>query len=161
MLKVQTSFTQNVFEAFLLKAEKHIIKCMGDALAQLVRESDTKARDRGYDVSFRDVTGNLRSSIGGAVYQHGQVFFTSSFNQVLKGSKGSAEGRKMVQSLAHQYTDAIVMVMVAGMDYADYVEAIDSKDVIESTRIWAESVVMKRLEEAKDKAVKEINSWSL
>ena len=78
---------------------------------------------------------------------------------MLNGDKGSQEGRRMVESLANQYTEAVSMVIVAAMDYAEYVEAVKSKDVLESTRIWAESVVEKRINDAVRKAVSRINSW--
>lgn len=147
--------------SFLQRASEHITECMRQALADIVREADEKARNRGWDESFHDVTGNLRSSIGGAVYDHGKVYFSTEFAQVLEGSTGSARGRSMVQSLAGQYSDCVAMTMVAAMDYAETVEARDSKDVLESTRIWAESVVRQRLEDAKEKAIREINTWKL
>lgn len=148
-------------EAFFNKALAHIQECMLQALADLAREADERARSRGWDESFHDVTGNLRSSIGAAVIDRGKVFFTTEFSQVLNGSTGSAKGRQMVQSLASDYGDTVVMVMVAAMDYAERVEALESRDVLESTRIWAEQEVMKRLEAAKDKATKDINSWKI
>ena len=159
MLKIVCNTSVKEIEAFLRRASDHIMECMKKALADLVREADEKARNRGWEESFRDVSGNLRSSIGGAVYDHGKVYFSTEFATVLGGSTGSARGRSMVQELAGQYSDCIAMTMVAAMDYAEIVEARDSKDVLESTRIWAESVVMQRLEEAKEKAIREINTW--
>jgi hypothetical protein len=151
----------SAIEAFFNKALAYVQECMLQALEDLAKEADERARSRGWDESFHDVTGNLRSSIGAVVIDHGKVFFTTEFSQVLNGSTGSAKGRQMVQSLASDYGETIAMVMVAAMDYAERVEALDSRDVIESTRIWAESEVMKRLEEARDKAVREINSWKI
>lgn len=146
---------------FLDRALAHIRECMLQALAELVKEADQRARSRGWDESFHDVTGNLRSSIGGAVYDNGRVFFMTEFSQVLNGSTGSAKGRQMAQSLASEYGNAVAMTMVAAMDYAEIVEALDSRDVLESTRIWAEQEVRRRLEEARDRAVKDINSWKV
>ena len=151
----------DAIQAFFDKAVEHIMNCMKQALADLVKEADEMARNRGWDESFHDVTGNLRSSIGGAVIDNGKIFFSTEFEQVLNGSTGSANGHRAVQNLASQYTDVIAMVMVAAMDYADIVEALDSKDVLETTRIWAESEVQKRLEAARDKAIRDINSWKL
>ena len=159
MLRMTTSL--NAIEDFLNKALAHIRECMLQALADLAKEADERARSRGWDESFHDVTGNLRSSIGGAVIDHGRGFFSTEFSQVLNGSTGSGRGRQMVQSLANDYNDTVAMVMVAAMDYAERVEALDSKDVLESTRIWAESEVQRRLEAARDKAIKDINSWKI
>ena len=146
-------------DAFLLKVSLYIMRCMKDALVTLCRECDERARAN--DGGWQNRTGNLRSSIGGAVYERGKTYFTTEFATVLNGSQGSAKGRSMVQSLASQYSEAVAMVIVAAEDYADKVEAIDSKDVLESTRIYAESVVMKRLEAAKEKAIQKINTWKL
>lgn len=151
----------SALKAFFDKAHTHIMDCMRQALADLVTEADMKARSRGWDESFHDVTGNLRSSIGGAVIDNGRVWFSTEFEQVLNGSTGSANGRQAVQSLAGQYADTVAMVMVAAMDYAERVEALESKDVLESTRLWAESEVRGRLEAARDKAIRDINSWKV
>ena len=146
-------------DSFLQKAAEHIMYCMKEALAKLCEECDEKARSN--DGGWQNRTGNLRSSIGAAVYDNGKVYFMTAFEQVLGGSIGSAKGRALIQSLASSYADAIAMVIIAAMEYAETVEAIDSKDVLESTRLYAESVVMERLEEAKEKAIKDINSWKL
>jgi hypothetical protein len=159
MLRMTTSLSD--IQAFLDKAMAYIAECMKQALVELVKEADEKARNRGWDESFHDVSGNLRSSIGGAVYENGVIFFSTDFQQVLNGSTGSANGRQMVQSLASQYSNAVAMAMVAAMPYADHVEAIESKDVLESTRIWVESEVQRRLEAARDKAIRDINSWKI
>lgn len=159
MLKISLATSQKELDEFLEKAQKHIMQCLLDALAQLCQECDERARSRGWDESFRDVTGNLRSSIGGAVYDHGVVYYTTNFDTVRGGGLGSSRGRAMANSLASNYAKSVSMVFLAAMDYAEYVEAIESKDVIESTRLWAEGEVVKRLEAAKEKAIKEINAW--
>jgi hypothetical protein len=43
------------------------------------------------------------------------------------------------------------------MSYADYVEAIDGKDVLASTGLWAQSKVEEYITRANQKAIKEIN----
>lgn len=159
MLKIKCNISIKEVEAFLLKAETYIMDCMKEALAELAKECDERARNN--NGGWMNRTGNLRSSIGAAVYENGEVFFTTTFKQVLGGSRGSAEGRNLISSLASQYRDVVAMVVVAGMDYAEKVEALESKDVLESTRLWAESVVIERLEEAKRKAENEINTWRL
>ena len=67
----------------------------------------------------------------------------------------------MVNELAQEYSNVFALVVVAAMDYADYVEAVNGKDVLESTRIWAQSVVEQRLNRAKEEAIKVINTWKL
>lgn len=159
MLKVVLKVSMKDVDAFLLNVRNHVMRCMRDALVALCKECEEKARNN--DGGWRNRTGNLRSSIGGAVYEHGKVYFETEFSQILNGSQGVTEGRNMIRQLASSYSDAVAMVIVAAMDYADEVEAYESKDVIESTRIYAESVVQNRLDAAKEQAIKEINSWKL
>ena len=48
----------------------------------------------------------------------------------------------------------MVLIVVAGMEYAVYVEAMDNKDVLASTQLWAEKYVeqeMKNLEKTLQK----------
>ena len=158
-IKCQTS--QKDIEEFLIKAAKLIKDYMLRALAKLGEESIVKIRDRGQSESWIDHTGNLRSSVGYTVYDYGVKYMQSSFASVLNGSKGRSEGMRMVLALAQEYSNVFALVVVAAMDYASYVEAIEGKDVLESTRIWAQSIVEQRLNRAKDEALKVINTWKL
>ena len=115
-----------------------------------------RIRDRSGVDSWYDQTGNLRSSIGYAIYSYGQKQIESAFDSVLGGSEGSQKGRKMVADLASKYSSTYALVVVAAMEYAEYVEAIDSKDVLASTEIYAKSEVKKYLEKAIREAEKEI-----
>lgn len=115
-----------------------------------------RIRDRSGDESWYDQTGNLRSSIGYAIYSYGRKQIESAFDSVLGGSEGSQKGKKMVADLASKYSDTYALVVVAAMEYADYVEAIDSKDVLASTEIYAKSEVNRYLEKAIKEAETEI-----
>ena len=115
-----------------------------------------RIRDRSGDESWYDQTGNLRSSIGYAIYSYGRKQIESTFDSVLWASEGSEKGRKMVEELASKYSDTYALVVVAAMEYADYVEAIESKDVLASTEIYAKSQVNRYLEKAIKEAEKEI-----
>ena len=44
------------------------------------------------------------------------------------------------------------------MSYADYVEALENKDVLAQTESWARSKVDEYIQKAVDKATKKINS---
>lgn len=107
-----------------------------------------RIRDRSGEDSWYDQTGNLRSSIGYAIYSYGLKQIESSFDSVLGGSEGSQKGRKMVEELASRYSDTYALVVVAAMEYADFVEAIESKDVLASTEIYAKREVGRYLEKA-------------
>lgn len=115
-----------------------------------------RIRDRSGDESWYDQTGNLRSSIGYAIYSYGRKQTESAFDSVLGSSEGSEKGRKMVEDLASKYSDTYALVVVAAMEYADYVESIESKDVLASTEIYAKSEVNRYLEKAIKEAEREI-----
>lgn len=115
-----------------------------------------KIRDRSGSESWYDQTGNLRSSIGYAIFSQGRKEIESAFDSVLGGTEGSQKGRKMVEELARLYSDTYALVVVAAMEYAEYVEAMGSKDVLASTEIFATQEVGKYLQKALREAEKEI-----
>lgn len=158
-IRMTTSTT--ALNSFLQRAAKKIQENVLKALSKLGDESVVRIRNRSAKESWIDHTGNLRSSIGFAVYEQGCKFMESAFAQVLGGSDGSAKGKKMINDLAKEYSKVYALVVVAGMEYAGEVEALDSKDVLASTRIWATSVVEKRIKTAIDTAINEINKWKI
>lgn len=160
-MAIRCDVSPQEIDDFLIKSASLIMEYMLKALTKLGEESIVKARNRSAAESWVDHTGNLRSSIGYSVYNHGLKYMQSAFSTVLSGSKGRNEGMRMVQQLAKEYSNVFALVVLAAMDYAEYVEAVKSKDVLESTRIWAMSVVEERLTRAKEEAIKVINSWDI
>lgn len=67
----------------------------------------------------------------------------------------------MIAELAKEYSQVYALVVVAAMNYADFVEAKENKDVLASTELWARSVVDGKLKLAVDKAVSRINQMKL
>lgn len=67
----------------------------------------------------------------------------------------------MVADLVKEYSQVYALVVVAAMNYADFVEAKENKDVLASTELWARSVVDGKLKLAVDKAVSRINQIRL
>ena len=122
------------------------------AFSYLGEQCVKRVRDRTGDESWYDQTGNLRSSIGYAVYEQGKAIIQSAFEQVKKGSQGPIEGRKMVDELASKYSQTYALVVVAGMEYSEYVEAMKCKDVLASTELFAKSKMNEYLEKAKERA---------
>lgn len=86
---------------------------------------------------FRDDTGNLRSSIGFIIVKRGQVIQWSDFSAVKNGSKGSSEGKNFAGSLAKKFRKGIALIVVAGMNYAYYVESLHNRDVLTSSELLA------------------------
>lgn len=133
-------------------------------LAYLGEQCVNRVRDRSAEESWVDRTGNLRSSIGYLVLKDGveivdfgfdasfgkperktKVEFTSkdgktvSFAATVKGggAKGAQKGRQYARSLISVNSNGFVLLVVAGMEYADIVERRDNKDVLASTELWA------------------------
>lgn len=122
------------------------------AFSYLGEQCIKRIRDRSAKESWIDQTGNLRSSIGYAVYEEGKVLIESAFEQIKDGKDGSLKGRKVIEELASKYSQTYALVVVAGMEYAEYVEAMNNKDVLASTELWARSKVNEYLEKAKERA---------
>lgn len=73
--------------------------------------------------SYKDQTGNLTSSVGCAVVVDGDIMQISDFDTISStGEEGSKAGKAYVQSLASQFPDGVTLIIVAGMNYAAYVE---------------------------------------
>ena len=130
-------------------------------LQYLGQECVSRIRGRGQSESWIDRTGNLRSSIGSAVYEDGKKKLSTAFESVFGGQEGSEAGKRMIDALAKEYSQTYAMVVVAGMDYASYVENMNGKDVLASTRLWAESVIGERIEDALHNAEKIIKKIEL
>lgn len=90
--------------------------------------------------SYKDQTGNLRSSIGYVVAVDGEVVQSSSFEVVKDGADGSRDGKSYALDLVKQFPEGIVLIVVAGMKYASYVSA-KGYDVLDSSEVLADRLV--------------------
>ena len=128
------------------------------ALARLGEECVIKVRDRSGEESWYDQTGNLRSSVGYGAYDYGMMYLESAFGTIKDGSEGSSVGQEYLHEIAEQYEKCFALVIVAGMSYAEYVEAKDNKDVLASVELWARSQINEYLKKAVERACKQINA---
>lgn len=94
--------------------------------------------------SYKDQTGNLRSSLGYVLVEDGQIVKFSSFETVKQGQDGSKAGAEYAKQLAAQYPTGIVLIVCAGMNYAAYVSA-KGYDVQDSAELLAERLVPQML----------------
>lgn len=144
-------------DAILNKMDEIVKKQIETTLAYLGEQCVIRIRDRSAQESWIDQTGNLRSSIGYAILDQGKKVMESAFRIVLSGNQGPQESMRYIEELAALYANTYALVVVAGMSYADYVEAIDGKDVLASTELWAKSKIDDYMQRAEEKAIKEIN----
>lgn len=80
-----------------------------------------EARDGG---TYTDQTGNLRSSIGYAVIWDGKVVQRDCIDKIKQGDKGVSDGNEYLSKcIKGRRRKGIVLIVTAGMNYAEYVEA--------------------------------------
>ncbi len=138
----------------LMRETERVERLTIRALSKLGEQCVTKIRDRAGDKSWYDQTGNLRSSVGYVIAHNKNIIQYSTFNQVKQGSEGVKTGKDLAEELAKRYSNNYVLIVVAGMNYAEFVEAMDNKDVLASTELWAKEQVLLMLEKLKRQIAK-------
>lgn len=107
------------------------------------------ARDKARANTWKDRTGNLRSSIGYVVQNNGVPVVTGPVVQFSgedgDGGKGPQEARNLMKSLKGTKQSGVLLTVVAGMDYAEYVESIHHKDVLASSWLEGERLAKRLL----------------
>ena len=154
--KTSTDSIKNV----TAKAADILNEEMANALSYLGEECVKRIREN--PDNWQDQTGNLRSSIGYAVCNYGRSLFKSKFEKVIgkdgNGSTGSLQGQEYVEQLAQKYTDVYTLVVVAGMDYAEYLELCLGRDVLQGTEVWAKAEIEKVVDVFYKRAERKINA---
>lgn len=99
--------------------------------------------------TYKDQTGNLRNSIGYVIVKNGQIveslFQSDNQGQENKTSEksGEEEGIKFAKETAQNFREGYVLIVVAGMDYASYVEDVHHLDVLQPAETLAKSEIQK------------------
>lgn len=119
---------------------------ISDALIYNLQYVGERCVNAARDVNtYKDQTGNLRSSVGYVLVVDGRIHTQSEFEVVKTGGKGAKNGRQYAKELARQFPEGIALIVVAGMHYAAYVSA--KRDVIDSAEMLADELVPKVLKE--------------
>lgn len=142
---ITPQFNSNDIERILReKIEKYHQKVIR-ILKYVGEKCINEAREHG---SYQDQTGNLRSSIGYIVLKDGKPIEKGGFAPTERGTKkgkdGQKEGEAFINKVTSQYPKGFVLVVVAGMKYASYVEA-RNYNVLTSAELLAEKEVPKLL----------------
>lgn len=145
-MPIKANFTQQQIEQLLQKKAENVHMAIVSVLYQLGELCVNEARSFG---SYTDRTGNLRSSIGYGVFKDGQPISYSDFEQVSKGTDGAIEGRALLDRVAGQYPNGYALIVVAGMNYAVYVEA-KGYNVLSSAELLAENELPRMINELFD-----------
>lgn len=128
--------------------EQTIIRRLAHAGEQLITHARTlpspprEMRGTPHQPNYIDWSENLRNSTGYIVTINGNIVVGGQFDESFEGGR---EGRKFAESLASKFPRGIVLIVVAGMNYAAYVEA-KGYDVLTSSEILANRIVPKMLQ---------------
>jgi len=141
-MAIERSFSVPQFEAYLSRCQEYAMQEAYRALANLAERSVNRIRDRSAEDSWIDHSGNLRSSVGYLITMNGKPMVQGGFQPTNapdgKGGEGQKVGQEYAESIASRYASSpIALVIVAGMEYAVYVEALENKDVLADTELWA------------------------
>lgn len=115
------------FERHLMSMKSRIENALIYKLEYFVSVLENHAKTSG---AYKDQTARLRSSIGGVVLKNGIPVKYAGF----EGSGGS-EGIKFLNTLLSTAPPGYAIIVVAGMDYASYVEDIHELNVLKRTEL--------------------------
>lgn len=147
---------EDAINAFFEELQRTLAREIRNKLTYLGIEAVNRVRET-HPNDWTDQTSNLRSSTGWAYYEEAKKQVQSAFDAVKpEGIEGSETGKKLVEELAKELSDKYAIAVVAGMDYAEFVEA-KGKDVLASTEAWMREEVNARLQEAIDATIDVMN----
>lgn len=143
---VKPTFKMADIKAQLAAAVRRIDRAIFLMLSYLGEQAVKIAREKG---DYRDVTGNLRSSIGYVIAKNGKVMKANFERNLIKtdptkrrrnnyGKDGVAEGERFARSLVAGFGSGWVLIVVAGMAYAAKVES-RGRDVLTSAKQYSDT----------------------
>ncbi|MGL5261698.1 MAG: hypothetical protein ACRC9P_04870 [Bacteroides sp.] len=144
-------FDDAALEEMIEDWEEQALEDLVDQLDRIGLECVNNARERG---SYTDRSGNLRNSIASAVVVDGQIVRSNFFV-----GEGKAQAHQFIQELANENDEGIVLLLVAGMNYAAYVEFGHSDgstrpyNVIASAEDLADSLVEELINQIKNEGI--------
>lgn len=124
-------------DAFIAQQVERITSALLYNLQYIGERCLNAARDT---KSYKDQTGNLRSSLGYVIASDGKIVYQSTFEVVKEGGDGKKSGIQFAKEIVRQFPEGIVLIVVAGMNYAQYVSA-KGYDVIDSAELLADRLV--------------------
>ena len=140
---IKAKFSLNDIKNEMMAFRSRVDKVILLNLQRLGEMAVIHARNRTGEESWFDQTGNLRSSIGYVIGKDGYVLGEGGFSRVLNGAQGCSEGEQYARELAHELAGKYFLIVVAGMNYASYVEEMDNKDVLASSELFVRNELPK------------------
>lgn len=124
--------SDNDFSDFLKNKQEEGIKRGVYVMTYIGELCVSEARTNG---NYTDRTGNLRNSIGYAVLVDGKTI-----EQFTQNAEGGQQSAKLIQQIKGKFKEGIVLLVVAGMNYASHVEALNY-NVITSAQLLGRKLV--------------------
>ena len=143
VIKIKPKFTKEQIEKLLSDKLDKLSSAIISRFLYIGEQFVKDARENG---TYTDRTGNLRNSVGYLILVNGSVIyenFKRSANvsgegeKVSKGDKSGVEaGRSTAKKASQRFPKGIVLIVVAGMDYAAAVES-KGRDVLTASSVGA------------------------
>ena len=125
------------------RLDEHVAKMTTLIAEELMAIGEQVRNEAVSSGSYTDRTGNLRRSVGYVVAVDGQIYKAGSFSGT---TEGAAEGEAYARSLVSKFPRGIVLIVVAGMNYAAYVSA-RGYNVLDSAEPLAEKLVPQMMQQ--------------
>lgn len=119
-----------------VRIEKALIYYLESYVAELVKHAKLNQGHSLTKAVGYQRTGNLVASIGGGVFKDGKAVTYKGFEGP---NEGESEGKHFIDSIINNFTKGYALVIVAGMEYATYVENYHNLNVLKKTDLKMES----------------------
>ncbi|HRY32109.1 MAG TPA: hypothetical protein P5531_03985 [Bacteroidales bacterium] len=149
-MAIKPGFSHTDIEKAMLRRLERIDRAIVFRLSRLGEECVNNAREFG---SYIDRTGNLRNSVGYLLLKDGSVLRQNFKRTAGGGEEGTAVGQNLAHQIAMAYPAGYVLIVVAGMDYAAYVEA-RNRNVLATAEQFAREKAPQIIRELKTKVGK-------
>lgn len=134
---------KNMVIAELRKKSIVIEKALIYSLGSFVAELENHAKE---SAGYKDITSNLKSSIGGMLLKNG---IPVAYKGFVGSPTGSSKGKDFINSLISNYTQGYTILLVAGMEYASPLENYHGYNVLKQTELKMQRELPKVLDRLK------------
>lgn len=138
---IKPQIDQRKLKSELIAALGEVDDMVYKVLRRLGEQCVSLVKDRAQEQSWYDQTGNLRSSIGYVILKDGEQYRHGGFG----GGEGGRKGKSFAEELESRFDSGWALIVVAGMHYAVYVEAMEGKDVLASAELYAQKELPKMM----------------
>lgn len=140
-IKLQTP-KGSISVSFDQQYDEKVRKVFINVLEYVGEQCVIEARENG---NYKDQTGNLRCSISYAIVEDGKIIKHGLPAQYKQGKKGADTAKKYLEEVGKRFSGTSLIV-VAGMNYAAYVER-NGYNVLTSAELLADELVPKLLKQ--------------